>query len=251
MEYPEFKGMTAMATGAASGMARRFLERMAAEGANVVLCDINEEAVLEAAAEIRAKGGGDAVGVKVDVRKYAEIEAAAKLAVEKFGRIDYLMNSAGGNSQRVCKQSGGFINASPESIEWGVDVNLKGAVLFTRAVLGKMFEQKHGVIVNMGSIDGVTGACGLDYTASKAGMIGLSRGTATYGAPHGVRSVCVSPGPVLTRAAMANMKTLLGRAAEPDEVVNLIMYICSDKGAFITGCNYLIDGGRSCAASLY
>lgn len=250
MEYPEFKGKTAIATGAASGMALLFLQKMAEQGANVVLTDVNEEAVQAAAGEIRRKGG-NAVGVKVDVRKYEEIRNAADIAMEKFGRIDYLMNSAGGCSLRVCKQSGGFVNASPESIEWGVDVNLKGAVLFVRAVLGRMFEQNYGVIINMGSIDGVSGGACLDYTASKCGMIGLSQGIANYGAEHGVRSVCISPGPVLTRAAMANMRTLLGRAAEPEEIVNLILYVCSDKGAFITGCNYLIDGGRSCAAGRF
>ena len=227
-----------------------FLQKMAEQGANVVLTDVNEDAVQAAAGEIRRKGGS-AVGVKVDVRKYEEIQNAADIAMEKFGRIDYLMNSAGGCSQRVCKQSGGFVNASPESIEWGVDVNLKGAVLFVRAVLGRMFEQNYGVIINMGSIDGVSGGACLDYTASKCGMIGLSQGIANYGAEHGVRSVCISPGPVLTRAAMANMRTLLGRAAEPEEIVNLILYVCSDKGSFITGCNYLIDGGRSCAAGRF
>ncbi len=246
MEYPEFKGKTAIATGAASGMALLFLQKMAENGANVILVDVNEEAVKAAAEEICAKGGS-AIGVKVDVRKYDEIEKAVSIALEKFGRVDYLMNSAGGNSQRVCKQSGGFVNASPESIEWGIDVNLKGALLFTRAVLGTMFEQKYGVIINMGSVDGLTGATGLDYTAAKKGMIGLSEGISNYGAAKGVRSVCVSPGPVLTRAAMAGMHTPLGRAAEPIEIVNLIMYICSDKGSFITGCNYSIDGGRSIA----
>ena len=211
-----------------------------------ILIEVHAAAV-EAAAEAIRKEGGSAVGVQVDIRKYDQIERAVNIAQEKFGRIDYLLNSAGGNSQRVCKQTGGFLNASPESIEWGVDVNLKGAILFVRAVLGKMIEQKYGVIINMGSVDGVTGAAGLDYTASKCGMIGLSKGISNFGAAHGVRSVCVSPGPVLTRPGMAHMKTPLGRAAEPFEIVDLIMYICSDRGSFITGCNYMIDGGRSCA----
>ncbi|MBR7156041.1 MAG: SDR family oxidoreductase [Lentisphaeria bacterium] len=250
MEYPEFQGKTAIATGAASGMALLFLQKMAENGANVVLCDVNIDGAEAEAAKIRA-AGGNAIAAKVDVRKYDEIENAVALAVKNFGRVDFLLNSAGGNSQRVCKQSGGFLNASPESIEWGVDVNLKGAVLFTRAVLKQMFDQNFGVIINMGSIDGVTGAKGLDYTASKAGMIGLSQGTANLGAEHGVRSVCISPGPVMTRAAMANMKTLLGRAAEVIEVVNLMLYVCSDKGSFITGTNLLIDGGRSLAASRF
>lgn len=246
MEYPEFRGKTALATGAASGMALLFLQKMAQFGANVVLLDINAEAV-EAAAENIRRSGGRAIAAVADIRKYDEIERAVDLAHSEFGRIDYLLNCAGGNSQRICHQSGGFLNASPESIEWGIDVNLKGALLLVRAVLGEMLEQKSGVIINMGSVDGVTGGNCLDYTASKCGMIGLTQGIANMGAAHGVRSVCVSPGPVLTRPDMANMKTPMGRAAEPHEVVDLILYLCSDKSAFITGCNYMIDGGRSCA----
>lgn len=248
MEYPEFQNRTAIASGGASGIALLFLQKMAENGANVVLCDVNIEAAEAEAEKIRA-AGGSAIACNVDIRKYDQIEAAVNIALEKFGRVDYLLNAAGGNSQRIWQQYNGFQNASPESIEWGIDVNLKGAILFTRAVLNQMFSQKYGVIVNMGSIDGITGACGLDYTACKAGMIGLSQGTANLGAEHGVRSVCVSPGPVMTRPAMANMKTLLGRAAETIEVVDLILYLCSDKAAFITGQNYVIDGGRALAAS--
>ena len=76
-------------------------------------------------------------------------------------------------------------------------------------------------------------------------MYGLTKSLALYGAKYGVRVCCVSPGPVLTRAAMSNMKTLLGRAADPQEIVDLILYLASDKAAFITGTNYLIDGGRN------
>jgi 3alpha(or 20beta)-hydroxysteroid dehydrogenase len=132
-----------------------------------------------------------------------------------------------------------------EVIEWGVDVNFKGPILFCRAVLGQMIEQKSGVVINMGSVEGVTGSMSLDYGASKTGMIGLTKSLAIYGAPHGIRACCVSPGPVLTRPEMANMKTRLGRAAEPEEITKLILYLCSDDAAFITGSNYVIDGGRS------
>jgi len=82
-------------------------------------------------------------------------------------------------------------------------------------------------------------------------MIGLTKSLALYGAPYNVRACCVSPGPVLTRPGMANMATPLKRAAEPIEVVNLILYLCSDKAAFITGSNYLIDGGRACGGASY
>ena len=131
-------------------------------------------------------------------------------------------------------------------IDWGIDVNLKGAIYFCHDVLGIMIKQQSGVIINMGSVTGMEGSAGaVDYSAAKSGMIGLTKSLALCGAPHGVRACCVSPGPVLTRPGMANMKTQLGRAAEPQEIVELILYLCSEKAAFITGTNYLIDGGRT------
>ena len=88
----------------------------------------------------------------------------------------------------------------------------------------------------------------MDYPTSKAGiMFGLTKSIAQYGSKYGIRCVCVSPGPVLTRAAMASMKTLLGRAAEPQEIVDLILFIASEKGQFIDGENIMIDGGRNAA----
>ena len=104
--------------------------------------------------------------------------------------------------------------------------------------------QKKGVIINIGSVDGETGGA-VDYAAEKSGLTyGLTKALARIGAPYGVRCCAVSPGPVLTRAAMSNMKTALGRAAEPIEIVKLVMYLCSDDAAFITGTNYNIEGGR-------
>ena len=241
----DFSGKVAIATGAASGMARLYLENMAEMGAVAVFVDINKEAVEAAANEVISKGF-KAAAYTADIRKHTEVCAVVDDVIAKFGRIDYLLNSAGGASGRVCKQPA-FPNCSFESIEWGVDVNLKGAIFFARAVMPHMIEQKSGVIINMSSIDGITGSRGsVDYGAEKAGMIGLSKGIAIVGAPHGIRSVSVSPGPVLTRASMANMKTLIGRAAEVQEVVDLLLYLTSDKAAFITGCNYQIDGGRAC-----
>ncbi len=240
----EFKNRTAIVTGAASGMGLLAAQKLAEQGANVVLCDVNQERVENAAAEIRAQGGS-ASGVKVDVRHYDEVEAAAKFAIETFGRIDILINSAGGYCGRIFGRSESFKDLPVDVLEWGVDVNFKGPIWFSRAVFNTMVAQKGGVIINLGSIDGVTGGA-VVYGAAKAGMIGLTKSLALHGAPHGIRACCVSPGPVMTRAAMANMKTPLGRAAEPIEVVDLILYLCSDKAAFITGSNHLIDGGRAC-----
>jgi NAD(P)-dependent dehydrogenase (short-subunit alcohol dehydrogenase family) len=241
-----FKDQTAIITGAASGMGLLSAQLLAAEGANVVLTDINAEAV-EAAAEAIRQTGAQAIGIQVDVREYEQVEGAADTALKTYGSIDIMMNYAGGAETRMLNCHKPFHELPVEVIDWGLDVNLKGAVYFCRAVLGTMIEQKSGVIINLGSVTGVEGSAGaVNYSAAKSGIIGLTKALALCGAPHGVRACCVSPGPVLTRPGMANMKTRLGRAAEPQEVVDLILYLCSDKAAFITGTNYLIDGGRTC-----
>lgn len=240
----EFSGKTAIITGAASGMGLATAQKLAAEGANVVLTDVNLEA-LTAAADAICKNGGEATGVQVDVRDYQQVAGAVVLAMKKYGSIDIMLNCAGGSAARVFGRSEGFKDLDIKVIDWGLDVNLRGAVYFCRAVIGHMMEQKSGVIINVGSIEGVTGGA-VEYSAAKSGMIGLTKSLALYGAASGVRACCVSPGPVLTRPAMAKMKTPLGRAAQPEEIVNLILYLCSAKAAFITGTNYLIDGGRSC-----
>lgn len=239
-----FKDKVAIVTGAASGMGLLTAQKLAEEGAKVVLTDVNLDAVTAAAEAIRKKGG-EAVGVQVDVRRYEQVKGAVAFAVEKYGSVDILLNSAGGCSSRVFKRSEPFHELDIEVVDWGCDVNFKGPIYFCHAVLGPMIRQKGGVVINMGSVDGVTGSHSLDYGASKSGMIGLTKSLALYGAPYGIRACCVSPGPVLTRPEMAKMKTRLGRAAEPQEITDLILYLCSDKAAFITGANYVIDGGRS------
>ena len=247
----EFNGKVALATGAASGMGLLFSQNMASLGANVVMCDVNEEILSEKVNEINAKGEGRAIGVICDVRDYEAVCAARDKAVEAFGRIDILVNFAGGTAVRMCKvdrtKHPEFPDVPIEVYDWGIDVNLKGPFYFAHAVMKQMREQNSGLIINIGSITGAEGdAYGMDYPTSKAGlMYGLTKSLAQYGSKYGVRAVCVSPGPVLTRANMARMGTLLGRAAEPQEIIDLILFIASDKGQFINGENIMIDGGRN------
>jgi len=242
----KFEGKVAIITGAASGMGLLSAQKLAEEGAKVVLTDVNAEAVSAAAEEIR-NHGGEAIGVQVDVRNYGQVERAANAALETYGSIDFMLNFAGGSETRMMNCPKPFHELPIDVIDWGLDVNLKGVVYCCRAVLGTMIRQKSGVIINLGSVTGVQGsAAAVNYSAAKSGIIGLTKALALCGAPYGVRCCCVSPGPVLTRPGMANMKTRLGRAAEPIEVVDLVLYLCSDKAGFITGSNYLIDGGRTC-----
>ena len=246
-----FKDRVAVSTGAASGMGLLFSQCWAELGGNVVMCDVNEAVLAEKVAEINGKSGGRAIGQLCDVRDYTQVCAARDRATEAFGRIDLLCNFAGGTAvrmQRVDREKyPEFPDVPIEVYDWGIDVNLKGPFYFAHAVLKQMREQKSGLIINIGSVTGQEGdKYGMDYPTSKAGlMFGLTKSIAQYGEKYGIRCVCVSPGPVLTRAAMAKMKTLLGRAAEPREIIDLVLFIASDKGQFINGENIMIDGGRT------
>ncbi len=247
----DFKNKTAIATGAASGMGLLFSQCFAELGGNVVMCDVNEERLGECIKEINANGKGKAVAALCDVRDYNQVCRARDIAVQEFGSIDLLCNFAGGTAVRMrgvdTKKFPEFPDVPIDVYDWGIDVNLKGPFYFAHAVLKQMREQNSGLIINIGSITGQEGdGYGMDYPTSKAGlMFGLTKSIAQFGSKYNIRCVCVSPGPVLTRAAMANMKTLLGRAAEPQEIIDLVLFLASDKGQFINGENIMIDGGRN------
>ena len=247
----DFTNKVAISTGAASGMGLLFAQNFAQLGGNVVMCDVNEAVLAEKVNEINEKGCGKAIGVICDVRDYAQVCAARNKAVETFGRIDVMANFAGGTAVRMCKvdreKHPEFPDVPIDVYDWGIDVNLKGPFYFAHAVLKQMREQKSGLIINLGSITGEEGdGYGMDYPTSKAGlMFGLTKSIAQFGSPYGIRAVCISPGPVMTRAAMAKMKTLMGRAAEPQEIIDLVLFVASDKGQFINGENIMIDGGRN------
>lgn len=247
----DFFGQTAISTGAASGMGLLFAQQWASLGGNVLMCDVNLPALEEEAARINAQGKGKAAVISCDVRDYSQVCAARDLAVAEFGSIDVMANFAGGYSPRMLKVDRSaypeFPDVPIEVFDWGLDVNLKGPFYFAHAVMKQMRQQKSGLIINIGSITGMEGsAYGIDYpTAKSALMNGFTKSLAQAGAPHGIRAVCVSPGPVLTRAAMASMKTLLGRAAEPREIIDLCLFLASDQGQFINGENIMIDGGRN------
>ena len=245
MKEIEFKGKVAVVTGAGSGMGLRASQEFARLGATVVLCDVNAEALSAAVAAIKAHGG-KAIACTGDVRKWDDAMRAAAEA-GKLGGCDILVTCAGGNEARCCKSNVPFYEQPQEVIDWGLDVNLKGAVYFARACMPQMVAKKKGVIVCLGSVTGFEGdGVGSMYGTAKSGLFNFVKGLAIAGGPHNVRALCVTPGPVLTRAAMSGMPTALGRAGEVDELVDVILFMCSENASFVTGTNHVVDGGRLC-----
>lgn len=238
---------TVLITGGASGMGLLLGQCYARDGFAVALVDLNGKVLEEKVAEIRTYA--DAVkGYAADVRDYPAVADVCRDVYETFGSIDILINCAGGAEARLCNATGSFMENPIEIYDFGVDLNLKGAIHFDHAAMPYMAKKKPGgVIVHLGSIVGEEG-CGVNiaYSASKSGLMhGVTKSIAKAGAPYGIRSVCVAPGPVLTRPGMARMETLAGRAAEPQEMVDLIRFVASEKGDFINGTYILADGGRN------
>lgn len=240
MKEIDFTGKVAVVTGAASGMGLATSQELVRRGAAVVMCDINSEALGRAVANL----GPSAVACSGDVRDFAAAERAAR-AAERLGGCDILVACAGGNEARCCNSRVPFYEQPVEVLDWGIDVNLRGPVYFARACMPQMVGKRGGVIVCLGSVTGFEGdGVGTMYGTAKSGLFNFVKGLALAGGPHNVRAVCVTPGPILTRAAMSGMPTVLGRAAEPHELVDVILFLCSANASFVTGTNHVVDGGR-------
>ena len=250
----DFTGKTAVLSGAASGMGLLFAKKFVEMGGNAVMSDINAEALEKAVAEVNALRRDSAIGVVCDVRVYEQVEAVCQAAIERFGRIDVVIPFAGGAELRMLSSRLQELNVGHEFpdipieiYDWSLDVNLRSQLYFDHAASGYMRAQRSGVMIHVGSITGEEGSPNnVGYaTAKSAAMNGLTKSMAQFGAPYNIRCNCIAPGPVLTRPGMANMKTMANRAAEPIEIVNAILYLISDEGAFINGITLLMDGGRN------
>jgi 3-oxoacyl-[acyl-carrier protein] reductase len=241
----DFAGKTALITGAARGIGRAIAETLSSRGANIVICDIDQDAVTKTAAEL----GVNAIGIKADVTKQAEIAVLVEKSLEKFGSIDILVNNAG------ITRDGLMVRMDEKDWDLVLDINLKGAFLVTKAVAKVMMKQRHGRIVNISSVVGVTGNAGqINYSASKAGLIGLTKTAAKELAARNITVNAVAPGfietemtAVLSDKARAYMlaKVALGRPGTPDDIAKSVAFFASDDASYVTGQVLGIDGGMS------
>ncbi len=240
-----FKGKTVIITGAASGMGFCASEKYAKTGAQVLMCDINEDGLRQAAAKIVPEDGGSVEAYPIDMRDFDAVMRLGEYAKATYGHIDITVSFAGGTGARVTGEGKPFHQMSEDVINWSLDVNLRAPMYLARAVINTMIEQKSGVIINIGSVMGILAGSDADYAATKSGLIGFTKSLAYIGAPHGVRSVMVTPGGVMTRPGLAGFACPLDRVAEPEELVDVVMFASGDKASFITGENIIVDGGRT------
>ncbi|WP_342000262.1 glucose 1-dehydrogenase [Microbacterium sp. LWH7-1.2] len=225
-------------TGAAQGMGQTHARRLVAEGALVVLADIDEEGTAVLAREL----GEAALPVRLDVTREADWSDALDRAVERFGRVDALINNAGLLAR-------GDVDSTPrETWERVMNVNATGVYLGTAAVMPLLKAQSSGSIVNISSVDGLRGTDHLfAYTASKWAVTGMTKAAAMECAPWGIRVNSVHPGLILTPMSESLGPTRLaipmGRGARPEEVSAMVAFLASDESAYCTGAEFVIDGG--------
>jgi 3-oxoacyl-[acyl-carrier protein] reductase len=241
------EGRAAVVTGAAQGIGREIARVLAGAGASVVVSDFDEAGATATAAAL-VGSGHRAVAARCDVTLPAEVDAALKLCVDRFGSLDVMVNNAGITRDNTMRKM------RVEDFEAVVDVHLKGTWLGTRAAAAIMRESGGGSIVNMSSISGKVGNVGqTNYSAAKAGIVGLTKAAAKEVGFLGVRVNAVAPG--LIRTAMteamssevfaAREKDIpMGRAGKPEEVAKAVLFLACDLASYVTGVVLEVAGGR-------
>ncbi|MEZ0365059.1 3-oxoacyl-ACP reductase FabG [Mycobacterium sp. pUA109] len=239
-------GQTAVITGGAQGLGFAIAERFVAEGARVVLGDVNLAAT-ESAAE-RLGGADVAVAVRCDVTQAADVDALVGAAVDTFGDLDIMVNNAGITRDATLRKM------TEDQFDQVIAVHLKGTWNGLRAAAAIMRENKRGAIVNMSSISGKVGMVGqTNYSAAKAGIVGMTKAASKELAYLGVRVNAIQPG--LIRSAMTEAmpqriwdskvaEVPMGRAGEPEEVAKVALFLASDLSSYMTGTVLEVTGGR-------
>jgi len=242
----DLQGRIALVTGAAQGIGRAIIEELAAAGAVPVLADVNEAKLAETVAELKGQGI-DATAFTVNVSSPESIEAGAKAIIEKFGKVEILVNNAGITRDNLMLRM--------KQAEWDLvlNINLTGAFLMTQALLSPMLKNRWGRIVNIASVVGRAGQAGqVNYSASKAGLIGMTRSLAREIGSRGITVNAVAPGYIetpmtavlseeVTKAMLATVP--LGRRGTAKDVARAVKFLASEDASYITGHVLDVNGG--------
>lgn len=246
----EFTGKVAIVTAAAgAGIGQAVARSFAREGAHVIVSDAHAKRPFSVAEEITREYGIRAVGRQCDVRNRGQVEEMVRTAIEEWGKIDILVNNAG------IDRPAPVWEMDDETWDLVIDVNLKGVFNCCRAVLPVMMEQKQGKIVNLSSVVAWLGGKeeGAAYVAAKAGILGLTRALAHQVGEYNINVNAVAPGliynPFLGKVRPpayfedVRKQIVLGRLGTPQDVANAVLFLCSEKAAYVTGACLCVSGG--------
>jgi NAD(P)-dependent dehydrogenase (short-subunit alcohol dehydrogenase family) len=249
------EGKIAVITGAGSGIGRVAASLFAAEGARVVVADVAADQAESAVADIVADGGS-AMAVVVDVSDESQVASMIGAAVGAYGGLDILFNNAG----IFPADDGGVLDTPPETWERVMEVNLKGVWLGCRAAVPAMLASGGGSIVNVASFVALVGAATaqMAYTASKGGVLAMTRELAVEYARQGIRANSLCPGPIETpllaelladpdRRQRRLVHIPIGRFGRPEEIARAALFLASDDASFVTGSALVVDGGITAA----
>lgn len=244
----DLEGKVAIVTGGAQGIGKSIATQLALAGANVVIADVMEEKAKSTAQEI-SQSGNEAISIGVDVSSLSSVEEIVKKTLDKFGRIDILVNNAGVTRDAL------VMRMKEEDWDLVLDINLKGAFNCIKIVSPVMMKQKSGKIVNIASIVGISGNAGqANYSASKGGLIALTKTCAKELASRQINVNAVAPGFIqtsMTERLPAQVKEKLssqiplGKIGKPEDVASAVLFLVSEKSSYITGEVIKVDGGMA------
>lgn len=239
----------AIVTGGARGIGKAICEVLADAGASVVVVDINSNQANATADELKKKFDVEAISIQVNVADEQQVEKMVKNVLDKFGKINILINNAGITRDTL------LIRMSPEDFKSVIDVNLTGTFNCTKEVAKVMIKQRAGKIVNISSTVGIQGNIGqVNYSASKAGVIGLTKSSARELAKRGINVNAIAPGYIETEMT-ANLsdevkkqyleKIPLGKCGQPEDIAHAVGFLVSPASSYITGQVIIVDGGMT------
>jgi len=246
-------GKTALVTGGGGGIGHVAALAFAREGARVAVADLNEDAARQTVDAIRT-AKGEAIAVPCDVSNSEEVQKMIAATVSRYDRLDYAFNNAGLGSAQLGTSNKQMVEWPDDAFDRMISVNLRGVFLCMKHELRQMLKQGGGAIVNTSSIAGVVGVVGgAGYNAAKHGVIGLTQTAALEYAEGSIRVNAVCPGPIKTPMNDSTLSAMGGFAYEkfiplrrrgtPEDVAELVLFLCSDRAAFITGAVVPVDGG--------
>jgi 3-oxoacyl-[acyl-carrier protein] reductase len=242
-----FDGRVAIVTGGARGIGKAISKTLASRGADIVIADLQQDLAEETAKELANEFGKKVLPVPVDVSNSSSVNDMVQKSLDEFGQVDILVNNAGLTRDNL------IMRMSEEDWDIVLDVNLKGAFNCSKAVFRPMMRRRYGRIVNISSVVGQSGNAGqANYSASKAGLIGLTKSLAREFSSRTITVNAVAPGFIPTALTVdldpswkeATLNSIpLGRMGTPEEIAYAVTFLASDEAAYITGQVLAVDGG--------